>query len=83
MTGTSSISGLSRSQKIGIFVNLTGDADGNGIVNIIDKVMVRNCFGQPGTGACEDADVNCDGIVNIIDKVKVRNDFGQSGCACP
>ncbi len=67
-----------------ICVKITGDANGDGFVNIVDKVIVRNCFGQPGSGDCEDADVNCDGVVNIVDKVIVRNQFGESGGnACP
>lgn len=66
-----------------ICVKMDGDADGNGVVNILDKVAVRNAFGQtcdpPGS---IDADVDCNGVVNILDKVMVRNAFGQTGVSC-
>ena len=65
-----------------ITVKLAGDADGNGVVNILDKVMVRNSFGQSGPPGWIDADVDCNGVVNILDKVIIRNQFGQSGCSC-
>ncbi len=64
-----------------------GDVNDDGIVNILDKVVVRNNFGtdcstlpigEPCVG-----DANGDGIVNILDKVIVRNEFGRSDClAC-
>ena len=67
-----------------ICVKITGDVNGDGYVNIIDKVMVRNAFGDSGTPGWIEADVNCDGNVNIIDKVIVRNHFGQDGGnVCP
>lgn len=71
--------GLNAEATIGIQVKLAGDANGDGVVNILDKVMVRNAFGSTGYNL---ADVNCDNVVNILDKVIVRNQFGQSGCAC-
>jgi serine protease AprX len=80
---TSSVSGLITTQIVPIMVKLTGDTDGNGVVNIIDKVAVRNAFGSTGPDGWIPADVNCDGVVNILDKVNVRNQFGQSGCICP
>ncbi len=83
VTVTSSVSGLSAEETVEISVKLAGDVNGDGIVNIIDKVMVRDAFGQSGEPGSIAADVNLDGVVNIIDKVIVRNQFGQSGCACP
>jgi hypothetical protein len=82
VTVTSSVSGLSTSQTIGIIVKLAGDANGDGAVNILDKILVRNNFGQTGAPGWIGADMNCDGAVNILDKITVRNQFGQSGCAC-
>ena len=76
---TSSVSGLTTTQIVPVTVKLTGDVDGNGVVNILDKVAVRNAFGSAGP---QPADVNCDNVVNILDKVVVRNQFGLSGCAC-
>lgn len=56
-----------------------GDVTGNGVTNILDKVQVRNHFGESSdNGWWIDADLNCDGVVNILDKVIVRNDFGCS-----
>jgi len=83
VTVTSSASGLSTEETIDIYVKLGGDADGSGIVNVVDKVLVRNSFSQNGPPGWIDADVNCDGYVNVVDKVLVRNQFGQSGCGCP
>ena len=77
---TSDVSGLTTEQTVDITVKLGGDANGDGVVNILDKVAVRNAFGSSGPNP---ADVNCDNVVNILDKVIVRNQFGQSGCACP
>ena len=80
---TSDASGLTSEQTVEITVKLAGDADGDGVVNILDKVMVRNSFGQSGDPGWIDADVDCNGVVNILDKVIIRNQFGQSGCVCP
>lgn len=44
-----------------ICVKIPGDADGNGVVNILNKVVVRNDFGQGGPDEWIQADVNCDG----------------------
>ena len=65
-----------------VCVKYPGDANGDGVVNILDKVVVRNAFGQGGPDGWIQADVNCDGVVNILDKVVVRNAFGQSGISC-
>ena len=83
VTVLSNKSGLYISRTIDIYVKLAGDVDGNGVVNVLDKVQVRNHFGESGSPGWIDADVDCNGVVNVIDKVKVRNQFGQSGCACP
>jgi hypothetical protein len=80
---TSNVYSMSTEETVEIFVKQAGDVNGDGVVNIIDKVQVRNHFGESGNPGWIDADVNCDGVVNIIDKVKVRNQFGQSGCVCP
>jgi len=66
-----------------ICVKIAGDANGDGVVNILDKVLVRNHFGESGPPGWIGADVNCDGVVNILDKVVVRNEFGKSGAGCP
>ena len=79
VTVTSDASDLAPSRIIDIYVKLAGDANCDGVVNVLDKVIVRNHFGQ----SCGDpswdpgADVNCDCVVNILDKVYVRNQFGE------
>ena len=83
VTVTSSVSGLSTSQTIGITVKLAGDANGDGYVNTKDQKEVRNHFGESGTPGWVNADVNCDGYVNTKDQKAVRNQFGQTGCGCP
>ena len=47
------------------------DVNGDGIVNILDLVVVANGLGTDAP------DVNGDGIVNILDLVAVANAFGQ------
>ncbi len=83
LTVTSDETGLNTIHIIEIHVKLAGDVNGDGVVNIIDKVQVRDHFGQSGDPGWINADVNGDGVVNIIDKVRVRDQFGQSGCGCP
>ena len=46
VTVTSDVSGLSAEETIDIYVKLSGDVDGNGVVNVLDKVQVRNHFGE-------------------------------------
>jgi YD repeat-containing protein len=83
VTVLSAASRLSTDETIEVYVKTPGDVNGDGAVNVLDKVRVRNAFGQSGEPGWTDADVNCDGAVNILDKVQVRNQFGQTGCACP
>ena len=54
---------------------LKGDVNGDGIVNILDLVLVAGRFGQSGQ---DNADVNGDGIVNILDLVLVAGAFGNA-----
>jgi hypothetical protein len=83
LTITSDASGLSLSQTMDIYVKLAGNVNGDGNVNVVDKVLVRNSFGQSGDPGWIDEDVNCDGYVNVVDKVLVRNQFGDTCCGCP
>ncbi|MYE88033.1 T9SS type A sorting domain-containing protein [Candidatus Poribacteria bacterium] len=59
-------------------VQLFGDVNRDGIVNVLDLVQVANRFGQRGE---HDADVNEDGVVNIVDLVKVAGEFGNEAAA--
>lgn len=48
---------------------ITADLNGDGIVNILDLVIIANGFGEA------EPDLNGDGIVNILDLVVVANAF--------
>ncbi len=49
------------------------DVNGDGVVNILDLVLVAGNFGQSGENA---ADINGDGTVNIQDLVLVAAEIG-------
>ncbi len=48
---------------------VTADVNGDGVVNILDLVLVANAFGKA------EPDLNGDGVVNILDLVVVANAF--------
>ena len=55
---------------------LRGDVDGNGFINILDYIMLRDHFeGKKINILYEEADVNADGSVTLSDLVAVRNMF--------
>ena len=58
---------------------LKGDVNGDGIVNILDLVLVASVLGEAGQDL--DADVNGDGIVNILDLVLVAGALGNVAAA--
>ena len=57
---------------------LVEDVNEDGVVNILDLVLVASHLGQTGQN---DADVNGDGIVNILDLVLVAGALGQATAA--
>ena len=57
--------------KSGLETPLTADVNADGVVNILDLVVVANAFGEP------DPDVNGDGVVNVLDLVAVANAFNN------
>ena len=57
---------------------VTGDVSGDGIVNVLDLVLVAGRLGQSGQN---DADVNGDGVVNILDLVLVAGALGNAAAA--
>ena len=85
VTVTSGVSGLSTEETIGIIAKLAGDADGSGRVDIRDKRLIRDHFGETPNDPNWDprADVDCSGRVDIRDKRIVRDQFGDIGCQCP
>lgn len=59
--------------------NITGDVNGDGIVNIFDLVLVASHFGKNvDTAQAPNPDVNGDGTVNVFDLVIVSNVMGQA-----
>ena len=65
-----------------VIVPLLGDVNRDGVVNILDMVLVASSFAQPVPEEGNPADVNEDGIVNIVDLVKVAGALG-GGAAAP
>ena len=59
-------------------LQLTGDVNGDGMVNIQDLVLVAGRLGQSGANS---ADVNGDGSVNIQDLVLVAGALGNTSAA--
>ncbi len=55
------------------------DINGDGVVNILDLVLVAQAFNTTTTNA----DINGDGVINILDLVLVASAFGNDGMAAP
>ena len=64
-----------------VIVPIFGDVNKDGIVNILDLVVVASSFGRSVSEAGDPADVNEDGVINIIDLVKVAGAFGSAPAA--
>ena len=60
---------------------LTGDVNGDKVVNIFDLVIAAGQFGQAGNDLM--GDVNGDGGVNIFDLVLVAGNFGRTALMAP
>jgi hypothetical protein len=58
---------------------LTGDANGDGIVNFADLNLVLANFGFSGTPGSLSGDLNGDGVVNFADLNLVLSSFGATG----
>ena len=59
-------------QSIGV---VTANVNHDGVVNILDLVLVASNFGQ--TGRNLQGDVNRDGIIDVFDLVRIAKYFGQ------
>ncbi len=60
-------------QAIGV---MAANVNHDGVINILDLVIVSSNFGQ--TGRNLQGDVNRDGIIDVFDLVRVANYFGQN-----
>jgi YVTN family beta-propeller protein len=60
-------------------VTIPGDIKGDGVVNILDAIVLGNAFlATPGSSNWNpNADINGDGIVNILDAIILGNHFLQ------
>jgi hypothetical protein len=54
-----------------------GDVNGDGQVNVIDLLIVRNSLGRRVSAMTCPADCNGDSVVNIADLLEVRNNLGN------
>lgn len=57
---------------------LLGDVAGDGLVNVLDLVSIRNNLQMPVDAGRFRADVNMDGTINIFDLTVVRNNLNQA-----
>ena len=57
---------------------LTADVNNDGLVNILDLILIASSFGKSGQN---EADVNGDGIVSILDLVLAAGTFEEAAAA--
>jgi len=60
---------------IGAYEFLPGDADGDGRVNLLDLLRIRNSLGMEPWSALRRADVNADGRIDLLDLLLTRRLF--------
>ncbi len=57
---------------------LAGDADGSGVVDLVDAGLIGANYKMPAPPAPTSADFNADGVINLIDLVLVGKNFGKT-----
>lgn len=66
--------GAGNRQDDALLTGLAGDADGNGTVDAVDAVAVRNYYTDESTPIVKaNADVTADGVVDAQDATQIRN----------
>ena len=82
LIGTDGLRYIPTFESASVVVPLFGDVNRDGVVNIIDLVLVASSFNQDVPKDGNPADVNEDDVVNIVDLVKVAGVIG-GGAAAP
>ncbi|MEM7683035.1 MAG: dockerin type I domain-containing protein [Planctomycetota bacterium] len=62
----------------GLLPNLDGDANGDGVVDLLDFDVLAQNFGQPTAGGASAGDFNGDGVVDLLDFDLLSQNFGNS-----
>ena len=77
ITEVEGVDGVMRATPVPFIVGwICEDANGDGRVNILDLILVRNLLNQdPFSGDNWKADVNRDGRINILDLIYIRNNM--------
>ena len=81
LTASNGLRNIPTFESAEVIVPLFGDVNRDGVVNILDLILVASSFGQPVPAGGNPADVNEDGVVNIVDLVKVAGALGNTGAA--
>ena len=81
LTASNGLRSIPTFESAEVIVPLFGDVNRDGVVNILDLILVASSFGQPVPAGGNPADVNEDGVVNIVDLVKVAGALGNTGAA--
>ena len=77
LTASNGLRSIPTFESAKVIVPLLGDVNRDGVVNILDLILVASSFGQPVPAGGNPADVNEDGVVNIVDLVKVAGALGN------
>ena len=64
-----------------VIAPLLGDVNRDGVVNILDLVLVASSFGERVDAEGNPADVNEDGIVSIVDLVRIAGALNNTAAA--
>lgn len=69
----------SNSHDGSVQIRLIGDLNGDGVVNLLDAIILGNAFGSTPTSPNwnPNADLNGDGHVNILDSIILGSHFGK------